>query len=103
MWTLVLCISTYGYTIDDSTDSLSSSPCQSVYHTVYLLYTLYFFILPKPHMQLCRFLKAAIDNQGGLDAGGVAAVLSPALQALLNQSDTRSLTDQMSEVSKTVK
>lgn len=50
-------------------------------------------------MQLCRFLKAAIDSQGGLDAGGVAAVVSPALQALLDQSDTRSLTDQMSEVS----
>jgi hypothetical protein len=53
-------------------------------------------------MQLCRFLKAAIDSQGGLDAGGVAAVLSPALRALLNQSDNRSLTDQMSEVSLTV-
>jgi hypothetical protein len=72
------------------------------YLTFFLLSPLYFFVLPTPHILWFRFLKAAIDSQGGVDAGGAAAVLSPALQALLNQSDTRSLTDQMSEVSRTV-
>jgi hypothetical protein len=75
---------------------------RSFYLTFFLLSPLYFFVLPTPHILWFRFLKAAIDSQGGVDAGGAAAVLSPALQALLNQSDTRSLTDQMSEVSRTV-
>ena len=63
------------------------------------MFTPHYLAHPNPHTPLRRFLVAAMDSQGGVDAGGQKAVVSQALQAVLEQSDTRNLIDQISDVS----